>query len=102
MEAPWMKLGGKISKKRTKIIWAENAWGTRFTQLRGKRSTKESAVELACRAKFRQTKTQVEAIMQDVDQLEAYRQAWRAAVNAGNRKYHTLRGYVFAQVYSTL
>ena len=102
MEAPWMKLGGKISKKRTKIVWAENAWGTRFTQLRGKRGSKETAAELAARSKFRQAKAQVEAIMQDIDQVEQYRQAWRARILAGNTKYHTLRGYIFAQVYKSL
>ena len=102
MEAPWMKLGGKISKKRTRIVWAETPWGTRFTQLRGKRSSKETAAELACRSKFSQAKAQVEAIMQDIDQLESYRQAWRANILAGNTKYHTLRGYIFAQVYRSL
>ena len=53
MESPWMKLGGKISKKRTKIIWAERANGKRFTQLRSKRSTPPSVEELARRNKFR-------------------------------------------------
>lgn len=102
MESPWQQLHGKISKKKTKIVWAENAYGTRFTQLRSKRSTKETAAELATRAKFRQAAQQTTAIMMDIDQLEPYRQAWRAAILAGNRRHKTLRGYIFAQVHKSL
>ena len=102
MEAPWMKLGGKISKKRTRIVWAETAWGTRFTQLRRKRSTLPTAAETAARSKFRQAKAQTETILMDIDLLEPYRQAWRQKILAGNTKYHTLRGYIFSEVYKTL
>ena len=102
MESPWMKLGGKISKKRTQIIWAENSFGTRFTQLRGKRRTKPSADEISKRSKFTAAIQRTQDIMQDLDLLEPYRQAWRAKVLAGSTKHHTLRGYVFAQIYKSL
>ena len=99
MESPWQQLHGKISKKRTRIVWAENAYGTRFTQVRGKRGSKETAAELATRQKFCQASAQTVAIMHDVDQLEAYKSAWR---NGGYVKYKTLRGFIFAQVYRSL
>ncbi len=102
MESPWMQLGGKISKKRTKIIWAQNMYGTRFTQLRGKRRTKPSQAEISKRAMFKDAMQRTQAIMQDIDQLEPYRQAWKAKVLAGYKTQKTLRGYVFAQIYKTL
>ena len=102
MESPWMELHGKISKKRTKIVWAETPWGTRFTQLRGKRSTKETASEIAVKSKFQQAATQTNTIMMDIEQLEPYRTAWRQKIQSGNRTYKTLRGYVFSEVYKTL
>lgn len=102
MESPWMQLGGKISKKRTKIIWAQNMYGTRFTQLRSKRRTKPSAAEQATREKFKQATTQTNLIMTDVDQLEPYRQMWKAKILAGYKTQKTLRGFIFAQIYRTL
>ena len=102
MEAPWMKLGGKISKKRTRIVWAQNAHGTRYTQLRSKRSTRFSAAEKASQAKFKQAITQANTIMTDIDQITPYRTAWVAHLRSGNVKYHTLRGFIVAQVYKTL
>ncbi len=102
METPWMELHGKISKKRTKIVWAETPWGTRFTQLRGKRSSLPSATETTIRQKFRQAAAQRNLIMMDIEQLEPYRQAWRAKIQSGNTAYKTLRGYIFAEVYKTL
>ncbi len=102
MEAPWMRLGGKISKKRTRIVWAETAGGTRYTQLRRKRTSAPTAAESAVRQKFRQAATQRNIIMMDVELLEPYRQAWRAKIQSGNTTYKTLRGYIFAEVYKTL
>ena len=102
MEAPWMQLGGKISKKRTRVVWAQTAYGTRFTQLRGKRSTEPSAYELAQRAKFKQALQQANTIMTDIDQITPYRTAWMAHIRSGNVKYHTLRGFIVAQVYKSL
>ena len=102
MESPWMEMHGKISKKRTKIVWAETPWGTRFTQLRRKRSTAPSATETATRNKFKQAATQTNTIMMDVSQLAPYRQAWRQKIQLGNNTHKTLRGYVFSEVYKTL
>lgn len=102
MESPWQQLHGKVSKKSTRIIWAQNMFGTRFTQLRSKRLYKPSSAEQACKAKFKTASEQTNAIMMDIDQLEPYRSAWRAAIKSGNYKHHTLRGYIFSQVYKTL
>lgn len=102
MESPWQQLHGKISKKRTRVIWAQNMFGTRFTQLRGKRTTKLTADEHARQSKFKTASEQTNAIMTDIEQLEPYHAAWRNAIKAGNLKYRTLRGYVFSQVYKTL
>ena len=102
MEAPWMQLGGKISKKRSQVVWAQRSYGKRYTQLRGKRSSEPSAYELAQRAKFKQALQQANTIMTDVDQIESYRLQWRNALQKGNTKYHTLRGFIVAQVYKTL
>ena len=102
MESPWMELHGKISKKRTKIVWAQTPWGTRFTQLRGKRSSQLSATEVTVRSKFKQAVTQRNTIMMDVTLLDPYRAAWREKIRSGSTPYKTLRGYVFAEVYKTL
>lgn len=104
LETPFGNPHGKLSKKNCRIIWAQNdGTGTRFTQVRiAKRRGQPSAAEMAVRAKFRQAMAQVNAIMMDIDQLEPYRSAWRAAIKSGNYKHHTLRGYVFSKVYQTL
>ena len=102
MESPWQQIHGKISRRRTHIVWAQNAYGTRFTQLRNKRASTPSASEIATRAKFKQAAQQTNTIMMDVSQLTPYRTAWRSAVQSGTTRYKTLRGYVFAQIYNTL
>ncbi len=101
MESPWVKLGGKISKKRTKIIWAERANGKRFTQLRSKRSTAPSAEELERRNKFsivRQAAIQRSMDLSHLtyDQMDfiAERKAKGAAF-----KYSTYKGWLFGKAW---
>lgn len=63
-----------------------------------------TAKQIAVRNKFRQAAQQTNIIMNDVEQLAPYREAWIALPNHGTAKaqYPTLRGYVLAQVFKSL
>lgn len=104
LEAPFGNPHGKLSKKNCQIIWAQNnGTGTRFTQVRIPRNSQEpTAAQIAVIAKFKQASTQTNSIMQDIDRLKPYRQAWVAKIKSGNTRYKTLRGYIFAEVYKNL
>ncbi len=97
MEAPWQRVGGKISKKRTQVVWAQNAYGTRYTQVLSKRSTLFSSSEIAVQDKFRQVSAKVVEVLSDATQRAQYQVAF-----AQQSRYKTLRGYIFAQEYAKL
>ena len=62
-----------------------------------------SAAQTATRNKFRQCIEEVKTILQDPTQTAAYTAAWKKTnPTAVDAKYPTLRGYIFAQVWSTL
>ena len=99
MESPWMKLGGKISKKRTRIIWAERANGKRFTQLRTKRTTPVSAEEKARQERFKVVREAARQRSMDLmhstydqmDFVEEHRTKGAAF------KYTTYKGWLFGK-----
>lgn len=100
MESPWMKLGGKISKKRTRIIWAVRANGKRFTQLRSKRSTPPSVEELARRNKFRTVRQAALERSMDLSHLTYDQMDFiEERKTRPNFKYTTYKGWLFGKAW---
>ena len=101
MESPWMKLGGKISKKRTRIIWAERANGKRFTQLRSKRSTPPSADEVELRNKFRIVRLAARSRSMDLSHLTYDQMDFidERRTKGAAFKYTTYKGWLFGKAW---
>ena len=95
-------ISGKIAKKHRTTYNYRNDSGAKYTSVYSTPNFAPTAAQIACKAKFRQAALQTQSIMQDIDQLEPYRAAWRNEIRNGNRRYATLHGYVFAQVYRSL
>ena len=95
-------LSGKITKRHRTIYCYRYGIDHRYTTVHTTPTGAPTAAQLASISKFRQAAQQTNTIMMDVEQLEPYRTAWRNQIKSGNTSYHTLRGYIFAQVYRTL
>lgn len=61
-----------------------------------------SAATKANNEKFKQAALKTNEIMMDVEKIEPYRTQWRNSIAAGNKRYTTLRGYIFAMEYKKL
>ncbi len=71
--------------------------GTNFVQHRHYIPQDPTAAQLAAQTKFTAACAAVNAVMSDPVQLATYRAAFKA-----QKKYPTLRGYIFAQEYAKL
>lgn len=60
-----------------------------------------NATVVANNEKFKAVTAEVKMIMADDKLVEKYRQAWYNSGSSGNKKYSTLRGYIFSEVYKT-
>lgn len=96
-EACFMDMCGKLGK-RSKIIFAHRSDnGTQYTQLQGERSVPVTEAERSKREKFKQTIAKVKAVMLDSEQLTAATERFKQ-----QKKYPTLRGFIFAEEYAKL
>jgi len=96
LETPFTSFRGKICK-HTKIIYVERG-GTKYTsQICNPRTKPFSADELARQNKFKNAAQATVTALADPVQKAAYEVAFNA-----QKKYKTLRGYVFAQEYAKL
>ena len=93
---PVYALHGKINKDSRVCYKQLAATGTAFTALLGEKVDRVySAEEVARQTKFATARAAVEVAMADPEQLAALKTAFK-----GQRKYRTLRGFVFSQKYA--
>ena len=95
-------ISGKIARKHRTTYNYRNASGAKYTSVYSTPTGDPTAAQVASKAKFKQAATQTNTIMTDIDQITPYRAAWVANLKSGNKRYTTLRGFIFAQVYKTL
>lgn len=99
---PIHHLSGKIARRHRTTYCYRQDTGAKFTSVYQKSSKDPSPAQAAINGKFRQAAAEVKTILADMTQAEAYRKAWEMQRKGGTGKYQTLRGFIFAQVFSTL
>ena len=94
LEAPFMDFRGKVCK-HSKIIFKKLRQTNFTSQICNPRTKPYSEAELARQTKFRQAIAAVNALTEE--QKTAYATAF-----ANQKKYASLRGYMFAQEYAKI
>lgn len=95
---PIAHISGKICRHSEVIFAHRKASGKNYTtKICNPRTSAPSALESQMRNKFSQATAATLLAMQDAQQLRAYTTAFKA-----QKKYTTLRGYIFAQEYAKL
>lgn len=94
LESPWTDLGGKISKKHTKVIWAKNKFGKRYTQILGARTTQPSTHELALRERFTAVRQMVLNRSRDLSKITQDQLAFIAQKDLASGK-KTINAYLW-------
>ena len=102
MEYPFNRISGKPMKESDTVFRMMFSQPYLYGHDRTRYKYNPTAAQLAQNAKFRQAAQQTAAIMADVDRVQPYRTAWNNYTHSGNKRYKTLRGYIFAQVYMSL
>ncbi len=93
------RISGKVCKKDPNGLtyMQRSDSGTSFVQHRHATEYKPTPGQQAATARFANAHAAVAAAMVDSQQLATYREAFKA-----QKKYATLRGYIFAQEYKKL
>ncbi len=93
------RIKGKVCRKDPNGItyMTRTDTGTTFVQHRHAVAYNPTAAQVACNEKFKAATAATLAVMADVEQLSAMAPAFKA-----QRKYKTLRGFIFAQEYAKL
>ncbi len=93
------RIQGKVCRKDEDGItyMTRSDTGTKFVQHRHATVYNPTAAQVAANEKFKQTIAAVNAVMTDLEQLATYVTPFKA-----QRKYKTLRGFIFAQKYAEL
>ncbi len=93
------RIQGKVCRKDPDGItyMQRSDTGTKFVQHRHATMYNPTAAQLAVNAKFASAIAAVQAAMADPVQIAAYISAFKA-----QKKYKTLRGFVFAEEYAKL
>lgn len=94
-QEPIKAVHGKISKD-SEIIYKERN-GTLYTQKATEVTSEPTAAQVAQRQKFKEASAQTNEIMTDIDKIEPYRQQFR-----NQKKYKTLRGFIFSKIMRSL
>lgn len=85
---------GKARKgeENSRIYARRSDTGARYCYFRRKRNTPDTAAQIEVKEKFKQATAATQAVMADLEQLAAYIPLFKK-----QKKYKTLRGFVFAQ-----
>lgn len=92
---PIKAVHGKLSKESDVVYKELN--GTTYASKFTKSNKEPTAAQIAQQEKFKQATAKVAEIMQDIDKLTPYREEWRK-----QKKYTTLRGFIFNKVIKSL
>lgn len=101
LETPFESPHGKLSKKNCKIVWGETYRGTRFTQVRRKRSTAPSTNEIGARTRFSAVAQMVRNRRMDLSKISQDQMAFLAQRNnpGGKKTMQAYYWYICGQEY---